>query len=247
MKRTPFALAAVALLALLAAACGKDDAVPASAGEPATSTTAGADETTTTAAGDTASSETTTGDEEAGPTATPEAELRADLTALLEEHVYLTGITVDGVVREGNASPGATAAAGTLEDNSVAIGDAMSSAFDAQVGEDFLRLWRGHVVDYLDYTAAKQAGDAVAASAAVDRLDQYRSDTGDLLEPASDEALSADTVSGDLEVHVQSVLAVIDATVAGSPDEVPLLREAAGHMPDTAAMLAAGIAEAQAA
>jgi hypothetical protein len=242
MKRTPLLLlVVVAVLALLAAGCGKDDAPPASAGAPTTSTTAD-DDTSTTAAGGGSDSTTTTaatGDEEAGPTDTPEATARANLATLLEEHVYLGGIAISSLVSNGSASPVATAAAGALDDNSVALGDAVSAAFDATIGEDFLSLWRGHITDYVDYTSARQLGDDAAASAAVDRLDQFRSDTADLLESASDEALSADAAAEGLDVHVDAVLAVIDATVSGSPDAVPLLREAASHVPDMAATWAA--------
>jgi hypothetical protein len=109
------------------------------------------------------------------------------------------------------------------------------------VGEDFLRIWRGHVTAYVDYASARGAGDAGAVTAATDALDSFRSETGDLFESASDEVLSADEVSEGLDVHVQSTLAAIDATVAGSPDAVGLLREAASSAPDSAAVWARGM------
>jgi hypothetical protein len=241
MKRTALALAAVAGAILLAAACGKDDAVPASAGAPTTSTTEDPDDTTATSGASTTTAPEDGAADGGGATATPEAELRADLAAQLEEHVYLGGITIDELVAGGPSAPAATAAAQALDDNSVALSETVGSALDPDVGEDFLRLWRDHVTAYVDYAAATQAGDTAGAAAVVGRLDVFSADTGELLESATDEELSADEVADDLDLHVSSVLAAIDATVAGSPDAVPLLREAASHVPDTAATLAAGM------
>ena len=54
--------------------------------------------------------------------------------------------------------------------------------------------------------------------------------------------LPADAVAEELMPHVSTLFAAIDAAVAGSPEVFGLLAEAAGHMPTTAATLAAGIA-----
>jgi hypothetical protein len=235
MKRTPLVLAAVAALALVAAGCGKDDAIPASAGAPTTSTTGG-DTTTTAAAGGAAT--TTTAADQAGASDTDAAKLRADLAARLEEHTYLTGIVATRLVAEGGSGPNATASAAALDANSAALGDVVSSGFDPDVGEDFLRLWRGHITNYVDYTNARVAGDTAGADAATSALDTFRSDMGDLFEKASDKTVKADEFSEGLDTHVTSTLAVIDATVAGSPDAVTLLQEAASHVPDAAAVWA---------
>jgi hypothetical protein len=240
MKRTPLVLATLAAVALLAAGCGKDDAVPASAGAPTTSTSEGDDTTSTSAAA--ATTTTAAGEEgESGASDTEAAELRADLAALLEEHTYLTGITVTRLVAEGATGAGATASAAALDANSAALGDVVSSGFDPEVGEDFLRLWRGHVTGYVDYANARVANDAAGTTAATDALDTFRSETADLFESASEEALSADPVSEGLNTHVQSTLAAIDATVAGDPAAVTLLREAASHAPDSAEVWARGM------
>jgi hypothetical protein len=237
MKRTPLLLAVLAAVALLGTACGKDEASPASAGAPTTSTEP---DSTTTSAGETT---TTVAEEEGpgGPSATPEAEARAQLAALLDEHVYLAGITVQRLAAEGGQSPAATAAASTLDRNSVALSEAVSSGYDPEVGEDFLRIWRGHITDYVEYTSARVANDTGTADAATQALDTFTTDAGDLFESASDEAISADDVAEGLSVHVDSTLAAIDATVSGSPNAVALLREAAGHAPDQAATWAAGM------
>jgi hypothetical protein len=242
MKRTPLLLAVLAAVALLGAACGKDEANPASAGAPTTSTEP---DSTTTSAGETT---TTVAEEEGpgGPSATPEAEARAQLAALLDEHVYLAGIAVQRLAAEGGQAPAATAAAAALDGNSVALSEAVSSGYDPEVGEDFLRIWRGHVTDYVEYTNARVAGDTGAADAATSALDTFTTEAGDLFESASEEAISADQVAEGLSVHVESTLAAIDATVGGSPNAVSLLRVAAGHAPDQAATWAAGMFPAEA-
>jgi hypothetical protein len=242
MNRTPLVFAALAAVALLGAACGKDDATPASAGAPTTSTEA---DSTTTTGGETT---TTAAPEEGpgGPSATPEAEARAELAALLDEHVYLAGITVQRLVAEGGSAPGATAAADTLDRNSVALSEAVSSGYDPEVGEDFLRIWRGHITAYVEYANAQVAGDTGTADSATSTLETFTTETGDLFESASDEAISADDVAEGLSVHVTSTLAAVDAIVSGSPNAVSLLQEAAGHAPDQAATWAAGMFPAEA-
>ena len=239
MKRTPLVLALVAAAALLAAGCGKDDAIPASAGAPTTSTSG--EDTTSSSTGEATTTTAAPEEGDAAPSDTEAAELRADLAALLEEHTYLAGITITRLVAEGSGGAAASAAAAALDANSVALGDQVSSGFDPEVGEDFVRLWRGHITDYIDYANARVANDPASADAATSALDTFRSETGDLFESASDEALSADEVSEGLDTHVQSTLAAIDATVAGSPDAVSLLREAASHAPDAAGVWAAGM------
>lgn len=54
--------------------------------------------------------------------------------------------------------------------------------------------------------------------------------------------LAAAAVQGELEMHASSLLAAIDADIAGDPSYYGLLKDAAGHMPMTALALAGGIA-----
>src|SRR5215212_295173 len=99
MKRTPLVLALIAAVALLAAGCGKDDAIPASAGAPTTSTSA--DDSTSTSTGDSTTTTPPAEEGDSGPRATEAAGGRADLAALLEERTYLAGVAVRRLVAEG--------------------------------------------------------------------------------------------------------------------------------------------------
>src|SRR3712207_8599940 len=85
---------------------------------------------------------TDTAKAEAGGTETGASELRATLTAGLNEHVYLAGIAVKQGVDNGLDSKQFKAAAGTLDENSEALAEAIGSVYGPDAGEQFLALWR---------------------------------------------------------------------------------------------------------
>src|SRR5690606_5984074 len=90
------------------------------------------------------------------------------------------------------------------------------------------------------YTNAKASDDAAGAQKALDELASYGTDFGEFLEGANPN-LPAEAVAEELEVHVTSLVTAIDAVIAGDAEAFSALREAAGHMPMTAATLAGGI------
>lgn len=164
------------------------------------------------------------------------AELRAGLTHLLQEHVYLAANATNAALTGGDFD----GAAGALDENSVALSEAIASVYGADAGGAFLELWRTHIGFFVDYTQARAGGDDAAAQAAVTALEGYGADFGAFIESANPN-LPADAVAEELGPHVATLTAAIDAQVAGSPDQWSLLREAASHMPHTAAVLAGGI------
>ena len=172
------------------------------------------------------------------------SELRAGLTALLTEHVYLAGITLVEGAGQGFDAPSFEAAAGALDGNSKDLADAIGSVYGDDAGKQFLALWRDHIGFFVEYTQAVAAGDDKKAEAAKQKLDGYRQEFGAFIESAN-ENLPADAVADELTPHVDSVIATIDAVAAGDGDVFEKLREAAGHMPGTAETLADGIAKQQ--
>ena len=86
---------------------------------------------------------------------------------LLTEHVTLsvaaTGAAIGGRQAEFDA------AAAALDDNSVAISQAVGSIYGPEVESDFLMLWRDHIAQLVTYTAAAAAGDTLLCVVA-DRL-----------------------------------------------------------------------------
>ena len=222
--------APVVLVGVLATACGKDDAQPASSG----------DATTTTAAGDTSMTSHDGGVESAS------AELRAGLTALLQEHVYLAGAAIATAVSAGGdlEAPAVKSAVDTLDANSVALSDAVGSVYGDDAGAQFLELWRKHIGFFVDYTLGGATGDTAKQAAAKEALDKYREDFGAFVESATKGKLTVDQVAAELQTHVNTLITAIDAILAKDPSVFPKLQEAASHMPMTALALSKAIAAA---
>jgi hypothetical protein len=231
--------AGLAIVALLGAACGGDgdDDAGTSVG-PATTESApmtGMD------MDDTDMEMGKAGD---SPVATPAADLRAGLTSLLQEHVYLAGIAISGAVGAGGdmEDPAVVSAVETLDANSVALSEAIASVYGEDAGAQFLELWRNHIGMFVDYTLGGATGDAAMQEAALQELSDYRVDFGAFVDSATGGGLPADVVAENLQMHVDTLVVAIDAVLAGSPDVVPALRDAAQHMPTTAEALAGAIA-----
>jgi hypothetical protein len=233
--------AGLALTALLGAACGTDDSQAGATGQATETTvaeeTAGADDTADHGA------DGMGGDAEATSVDTGAADLRAGLTHLLQEHVYLAGTALaTAVADEGDLEAPATASAvETLDENSQALADTVGGVYGDEAGEQFLALWRDHIGFFVEYTLGGATGDEAMQEQARADLDGYRSEFGAFMEGATEGNLPADAVAEELEVHVESVVETIEAVLEGSPETFPRLREAAGHMPGTAQTLAGGI------
>jgi len=225
---------ALASSVALAACGGGDDDQPASSGVPAEEV----EETTTSEA-----SEDGMADGDAASTETGAATLRAGLTSLLQEHVYLAGIVVETAVDAGGdlEAPPVAAAVATLDENSVAIADAIGSVAGEENRDAFLEQWRGHIGFFVDYTLGKATGDQAMVDKALTDLDGYRQAAGAFFEEITGGELPADAVESELETHVTSLATAVDSLVAGDAAVFTQLREAAQHMPMTAAAIAAAV------
>ena len=92
----------------------------------------------------------------------------------------------------------------------------------------------------MDYTKAAGADDETAKRAARDDLAAYATSFAGFLAKANPELDEAE-VADALSAHAQSLLAVIDAQAADDPRRYELLRQAAGHMPAFAELLATAL------
>ena len=175
------------------------------------------------------------------PATTEAAALRATLTSLLSDHVWLAGNALDTAVRKQGdlKDPQVVGAVRALDANSVALAKTLGSVYpDAE--KPFLASWRQHIGFFVDYTLGKATeNDKQVAKAKAD-LDAYRTSFGELINSVVPE-LPADAVAEELIPHVDSLFAAIDASVAGKPDYQTKLSKAAEHMPMTAAVLTSGI------
>lgn len=169
--------------------------------------------------------------------------LRAQLTALLADHVYLAGAAINQALADGGdlTTEKVGAAVAALDENSVEVAALVGSAYpDAE--QPFLDSWRSHIPFFVNYTVAKATGDDAGVEQAISDLNGYAVSFGQLINSVVPE-LPAEAVQGELEMHAQSLIAAIDANIAGDPAYFDLLKEAASHMPMTAAALAGGIAQ----
>jgi hypothetical protein len=173
------------------------------------------------------------------------ASLQRDLTHLLVEHEYLAGFAVYMGVGAGGdlEDPGFTAAAEALDNNSVALSEAIAGLYGEAGGEQFLDLWRAHIGFFVDYTLGKATDDAEMTQEAESKLDGYRSDFGAFIEGATEGALPAEAVADALDPHVTVTKEAIDSVVAGDGEAFDKLREATTHMPGIASALAGGIVQ----
>lgn len=171
------------------------------------------------------------------------ANLRAQLTALLADHVYLAGAAIDQALQDGGdlTTEQVGGAVAALDENSVEIAALVGSAYpDAE--QPFLDSWRSHIPFFVNYTVAKATGDQAGVDQAVSDLNGYAVSFGQLINSVVPE-LPAEAVQAELEMHAVSLIAAIDANIAGDPAYFDLLKEAASHMPMTATALAGGIAQ----
>jgi hypothetical protein len=168
--------------------------------------------------------------------------LRAAIQAALYDHVYLAGAAIDQALQDGGdlTAPGTAAAVQALDDNSVAVSALIGSVYpDAE--QPFLDSWRSHIPFFVNYTLGKVTGDQAAVDQAVSDLGAYAVSFGQLINSVVPE-LPAEAVQAELETHAVSLLAAIDANIAGDPAYFSLLQESAAHMQMTATALAGGIA-----
>lgn len=168
--------------------------------------------------------------------------LRAAIQAALYDHVYLAGAAIDQALQDGGdlTAPNTAAAVQALDDNSVAVAALIGSVYpDAE--QPFLDSWRSHIPFFVEYTLGKVTSDQARIDAAVAGLGEYAVSFGQLINSVVPE-LPAEAVQGELEMHATSLLAAIDADIAGDPAYFGLLQEAASHMQMTATALAGGIA-----
>ncbi|MCU1432545.1 MAG: hypothetical protein JWP95_1650 [Actinotalea sp.] len=182
----------------------------------------------------------------AGQVDSAAADLRSGLTALLQEHVYLAGIAVATAYTAGADSAEFEAAAATLDTNSVDLSNAVASLSDETKGAAFLELWRSHIGFFVNYAVAAKGGDQAGKDQALQDLNGYTSEAGLFFEDVSAGNLPAGAVTTELQGHIATLSAAIDALAAGDPTAYAQLQMAANHVGMSAKTLAGGLATAAA-
>lgn len=171
----------------------------------------------------------------------PAADLRALLTDQLVSSEYLTVIAITTGLADGATSPTAKAAAATVDAAAVALQETLGSVYGEDAAASFLPLWRARTRAYLDHARARAAADKAAAGRARAALDRSRKDLGALVAGLNPQ-LRPTLVTTALRPLDEKTLAALDAATAKGGNFTARLRAAAGHAPDVAATLSAGIA-----
>jgi hypothetical protein len=175
------------------------------------------------------------------------ATLRAGLTYLLTEHVYLAGIAVATAYHAGATSDAFKAAAKSLDDNSVAVSDAVTKIVGDAQGKIFLAAWRSHVTDFVNYAVGAKTPGAAGTkmkNEAVTALKGYAKASGAFFDKNTKGALKASAVEKDTLTHITTLAAAVDDFADGKTTAYAKLKTAADHMAMTADVLAGGIAKA---
>ena len=169
------------------------------------------------------------------------ADLRVGLNAILEEHVYLAAAATGAAL--GGRQPEFEGAAAALDQNSVALSQAIGSVYGPDAEAAFLALWRKHIGFVVDYTTGVATKDKAKQDRAVNDLLGYAADFGAFLNSANPN-LPKDVVAGLVKTHIVTLKDVIDAQATGDTKQAyAKARDAAGHMRMIADPLADAIAK----
>lgn len=167
------------------------------------------------------------------------AKLRASLTGLLTEHVYLASAATHAALNARD--PEFKAAADALDQNSVDLSKAIGSVYGADGEKNYLALWRKHIGLVVDYTTAIVKKDKTGQDKAANDLIAYASEFGKFLETATNKSLAATSVTDLVKLHLTTLKDIIDAQAAKDyPKTAGNFRTAFAHM----AMIADPLADA---
>lgn len=165
----------------------------------------------------------------------PAAQLRATLTDLLVQHVYLTGLAAEAT-GSGLTGP----AAGVLDQNSVALAGVFGGVYGAPAGQQFLDQWRRQIGAVLDQARAKAAGDKARVDKGKADLERSSGDLATLLNGLNPHMFK-DVVGDDLKAYLGRFSSAVQAQGTKDPSAPGKLKQAAKHMPQTAVILAGAI------
>jgi hypothetical protein len=167
-------------------------------------------------------------------------ELRAQLEQLLGQHAILT-VRLTRARLRGDEDL-AQSAEEALSKNTADLGALIEAAYGAQAAETFEQGWFNHVTALFNYARGVADDDATVTSVARRQLDDYVTDLSQYLDEATNQAAPAAAVEDALRMHVDKLLAQVDAYAAEDYDRAyQLERETYAHMFPLGKALAAGI------
>jgi hypothetical protein len=151
----------------------------------------------------------------AAPTAAAKAsprKLRAQFEQLLGLHALLAVRLMRGVVA---AAPDfVPVASASLQDNTDALSQLVTTAYGGAHGDRFTQLWQRHITDLLSYANGVAGNDASAKQAARTALLADADAYGSWVAEASDGRVRAGDAAAGVRMHVQELMTQADAYAA---------------------------------
>ena len=145
-------------------------------------------------------------------TNTKAAGLRVLLNSINREHANLASIAL----RKGyDGAPDFDASFKALDNNSIEIGNSITSVYGADAGAKFLEIWRSHIVYFKNYTVASKTNDQAGKDKAVQDLATYVNNISTFLSQANPN-LPFDAVHSLVATHVGLLKDTIDQHFAGN-------------------------------
>ncbi|MPZ87720.1 MAG: copper amine oxidase [Nitriliruptorales bacterium] len=170
-----------------------------------------------------------------------------DLRITLERQLGQHALLAVEAMRAGVAGADHFEAAGaSLAQNTDDLTESIRLVYGDEGADTFNELWSNHIDFFVQYTVGLAEGDQEAQDTAIERLDQYRQDFGAFLEGATEGELPQNAVADLLQMHVDQLVAQIDAFAADDfSTAANQTREAYAHMFPTAQGLAGAIVATQ--
>ena len=167
-------------------------------------------------------------------------ELRAQLEQLLGQHAILT-VRLTRARLRGDADL-AQSADEALNKNTADIGALIEAAYGAQAAESFEQGWFNHVTSLFNYARGVADDDATVTSVARRQLDDHVNELSQYFAEATNQVASAAVVEDELRMHVDQLIAQVDAYAAEDYEGAyQLERETYAHMFPLGKALAAAI------
>jgi hypothetical protein len=170
----------------------------------------------------------------AGAVGQPGEQLRQRLGYLLREHVYLTA-AVTGAVLRGDLQA-LFDARHALDDDTLDLTAAWTELYGDTAGGQFGKIWSEHIGFFVDYALATAGDDQVGKQRAMQDLDGYSQQFGQLVSVLTGGVLVDSDVQPSVAVQVADIEAVVDAQANQDYGNAAVATEAgAAHM-DLAAL-----------
>jgi len=173
--------------------------------------------------------------------------MRANLTYLFTEHVYLAGLAVATAYHAGAGSDAFKTASASVGANATDIEGAVANIVGADRAKPFVAAFDQHITDFVNYAIGAKTGGAKGKKMkddALKALTGYAKAAGEFFSKNTGGALPAKTIENDTLTHIKTLAAAVDDFAAGKTSGYDKLKVAGDHMAGSAKVLAEGIAKA---